>query len=803
MLKNYFLVALRNITRNKTISIINIVGLSISMSVCLLLILIVADQFSYDDFHAKKDKTYRVITDRLQEKEYLWSTATTAYPLLDKLKEHTGIESITGIQSRFNGVSEWNNKQIPFQGYYTDNDFFEIFDFPLAKGNSKEAFTLPNSVVLTQELATKLFGDKDPLNEVISVENKGEFVVTGVLDKLPGKTHLTFDALASIGYQKALQQRDTSAYTGLDDWHAIYDSYIYMEVKDGIALSTIINFMKNAAADNYEKEGKFEYTFLLQPLTGITPGPLLSNTTGFGLPNFVIYMMLGISLIVLCSACFNYANLTTARAINRSKEIGVRKVVGALRWHIFGQFMVEAALIAVLSFFFADLMVQFIVPTMNSYFASLGAPMSFDETSNLVWWFLGFVVIAGLVSGIIPALVFSATQPLSALKKALQSNYSSKKGWFSKFDIRKVLVVVQFAFSIFFVITMMTVYMQLNFVLNKDHGFRTEGIVNVHLQGVEFKKIAPALSALSSAQLVSSTSHLPALGTNNTTRTKLKGADEPFPMSYFAIGDDFIEMMNLTLVAGKNYPDVMPEEEKFVIINETAVKRLGFDSPIDAVGESFIINDFQDDSELQIIGVVKDYHYERLDEEIGPMALRYLPDYANNALIMAGGNTKQVISDIEAVWKEHTTRPFEYSLYKDDLKLSYGHFEALLMVTGYVTIIVVSLACLGLLGMVIYQVQNKTKEIGIRKVLGASGLSILSTVGRSFLILMIIAYAIGGPLSYFVNDMWLSTNVYRIDFGAQIIVAGFMMVLLVVLVTVGSQLYKAMRINPSDSLRSE
>ncbi|MEQ8245328.1 ABC transporter permease [Fulvivirga sp.] len=799
MIKNYFLVALRNITRNKTISVINIVGLSISMSVCLLLILIVADQYSYDDFHANKDKTYRVITDRLQEKEYLWSTATTAYPLLDKLKEHTGIESITGIQSRFNGVSEWNEKQIPFNGYYTDNGFFEVFDFPLAKGNSKEAFTLPNSVVLTEELAAKLFGDKDPLNEVILVENKGEFVVTGVLEKLPGKTHLTFDALASIGYQKALQQRDTSAYTGLDDWQAIYDSYIYTEVKDGAELSTISDFMKTAATENYEKDGKFEYTFLLQPLTGITPGPLLSNTTGFGLPNFVIYMMLGISLIVLCSACFNYANLTTARAMNRSKEIGVRKVVGALRLHIFGQFMIEAALIAVLSFFFADLMVQFIVPTMNSYFASLGAPMSFNETSNLIWWFLGFVIIAGLVSGIIPALVFSATQPLSALKKTLQSSYTSKKSWFSKFDIRKVLVVAQFAISIFFVITMMTVYMQLKFVLNKDHGFRTEGIVNVHLQGVEFKKIQPALSALSSAQLVSSVSHLPALGTNNTSDAKLKGDDQPFPMSYFAIGDHYLEMMNLNLLAGNDFPGQMPEEESYIIINEKAVKRLGWESPIDAIGASILIND----NPLQIIGVIKDFHYERLDEEIGPMALRYLPDYANSAVLLSGGNTNQLISDIERVWKEHTTRPFEYSMYKDDLKLSYGHFEALLMVTGYVTIIVVSLACLGLLGMVIYQVQNKTKEIGIRKVLGASGFSILSTVGRSFLVLMIIAYAIGGPLSYFVNDMWLSTNVYRIDFGLQIILTGFVMVLLVVLATVGSQLYKAMRINPSDSLRSE
>ena len=799
MIKNYVLIAIRNILRNRTISFINIFGLAVSMSVCMLLILIVADQYSYDGFHKKKDRIYRVITDRTEQREHKWSTATAPFPLADEIKHHVSVEKMAVIERGFEGIAGWKDQEIPFHGYFTNNDFLSIFDFPLEKGNPAEALTLPNAIVISQKLSIKLFGDTDPLNEVINIEGIGGFVVTGVFKTFPGKTHLDFEALASINFLNALK-RDSALQGRIDDWNNIYDSYIYFLVKDGAEASEVIPLLKQAASNNYDPKGKFEYEFLLQPLTGITPGPLLSNTTGFGLPSFMIYIMLGIALVVLCSACFNYANLTTARAVNRAKEIGVRKVVGARNKHVFVQFMVEAVIMSLFAFIFADTVVQFILPRMNNFFVSMGAPIGFNETRYLYMWFLAFVLLTGALAGIVPAFFFSATHPIEALKKSIRLDRLGRRFGFKRLDIRKVLVVVQFAFTIFFTITIVTIYQQTQFVLTTDHGFKKDNIVNVRLQGLEYGKISAEFEKLADVRTVAAATHLPALGTNNTVSVKLPNEEEPVNMSFFGVDQHYIQSLGLELLAGKNFPGTMPKEERYVIINEKAVTRFGLKSPQNAIGQLLQL----DDKQLEVIGVVKDFHYERLDEEIGPMALRYLPQMANSAIVVINqGKSKEVISELKKTWGNLTNRPFDYTFFKDDLRISYGHFEALLMVLGYVTIITVSIACLGLLGMVIYHVQNKTKEIGIRKTLGAEAFQLLSTVGKSFFIMILIAYAIGGPLAYVVNNGWLQTNAYRIDFGLPTLMLGFALVLVMVAITIGAQLYKAIKVNPAEHLRSE
>lgn len=800
MVKNYIIIAIRNLWKNKTISFINIFGLAVSMSVCLMLILIVADQFSYDNYHSKKDRIYRIITDRYQRNAELWSTATTPYPLSDVLSSHESIEMMAVIKDGFSGVTTWKQQEIPFEGLYTTSSFLEIFDFPLKQGNRATALSSPNSVVLKKDLAEKIFGAKDPINEVVTVEGKGDFIVTGVLDEMPGKTHIAFDALSTVDFLSGLEKQDSTFNAGFDDWYNIYRTYIYFRLKAGADPTDLIPLLNKATVDNYNSEEGFSCKFLIQSLNDITPGPLLSNMLGFGLPMFVIYTLLAIALIVLLSACFNYANLTTARAMNRAKEIGIRKVVGASKKHIFGQFMIEAILIAVVAFIFSDLMVQFIGPMMNGFFQSTGAPVTFDQTPHLYLWFLGFMIITGLLAGLIPALFLSATNPLNAIKKTIQIDSFSNKLGFRRFDIRKLLVVVQFAFSVFFVITVITLYQQSTFVLNADHGFRTEGIVNIRLQGLKYSELNQSLERLSSVQMVASATHLPALGSNNTTDASIPGQESAITLSYLGVDQNYIPSMELNVLAGKNFPDVMPESERYVILNEKAVVRFGWDTPIDAIGENFEIGDAQ----VEVLGVIEDFHYERLDESIGPMALRYQPQKANNAIVLIDGdNTKATIAELEAAWKELTNRPFEYTYYEDDLRMSYAHFEALAVVLGYVTIVVMSIACLGLLGMVIYHIQNKTKEIGIRKTLGAEVLDVLLIVGKGFLVLITIAYAIGAPLAYFVNDMWLNTNAHRIEFGLPTLLKGLVLVLSIVLVTVGSQVYKALKINPVESLKSE
>ena len=800
MLKNYFLVAIRSILRNRTIAFINVFGLAVSMSICLLLILIVADQYAYDNFHTKKDSIYRINTDRTELNQYKWSTATAAYPLIDEVRQLSGVDKATVIKRKFEGVAKWNDQEIPFYGYYTDNNFLSIFDYPLAKGNIANSLKLPNALIVTQDLAHKLFGDDDPINKVVMVEDMAEFIITGVFDQFPGKTHLDFQALASVDILRQLEMQNPSFYSGYGDWNNIYDSYIYFTAKEGTDLNNIKSRLDNIVENNYQAESKFEYEFVLQPLAGITPGPLLSNNAGFGLPDFMIYIMLGIALIVLCSACFNYANLTTARAINRAKEMGVRKVVGAGKRHIIAQFMIESILVALVSFLFADLFVQFILPRINNYFLALGAPIRFDETPGLYGWFLLFVLLAGLLAGLVPSLYFAATNPLTALKKSIQLEQLGKRFGVLRIDMRKVLVVVQFSFSVFFIITMITLYQQMNYVLKTDHGFTSEHIINVQLQGVDYNKLNYKFDQLSGVQTVAATSHLPALGTNNTVALSTEVMEEPIHASYFAVDGEYVKSMGLEIMAGTDFPTERTGSEEYILINEEAVVALGWKSNQEAVGQVISVSD----QPLVIIGVLKNFHYERLDEEIGPMALRYLPEYVNSAIIkVSGDNPRDIVAELENIWKEVTNRPFKYSLYEDDLRQSYAHFEALLLITSYVSIIVISLACLGLLGMVIYHIQNRTKEIGVRKTLGAAAKDILFTVSKGFVILLGVSFLIGGPIAYFVNNAWLELNAYRVDFGITTVLIGFGLLLAIITLTIGSQLYKALQINPVDSLKTE
>jgi putative ABC transport system permease protein len=800
MFKNYCIIAFRNILRNRTISFINIFGLAVSMSICLLLILIVADQFSYDTYHTKKDRIHRINTDRTQLKEYVWSTATTAGPMADYVRDHESIEKSVQVGRRFSGIAAWEDQEIPFSGYYSENTFFEVFDFPLEQGNMSEALSLPNSMVITKKLSDRIFGEKNPLNEIVEVEDKGQFIITGVLAEFPGKTHFDFEALASIDYVNSIANNDSTGYSSQDDWENIYDTYVYVLLKENARPDDLQPLLARASQEHYPREGDYEYDFYLQKLTGITPGPLLSNNAGFGLPDFMIYVMLGIALVVLCSACFNYANLTTARAVNRAREIGVRKIVGARNTHVFGQFMIEAVLTALISFIFADLIVQFLLPRFNSYLVSLGAPFGFHATPDLYVWFILFVIVAGLLAGLVPALFFSSTKPLQALKKTIQIDQLGRRLGFKRIDVRKILVVVQFAFTIFFVITIITIYQQTRFVLTTDHGFKTEGVINVKLQGLSYEKLKQELTGLSDIRLVAAATHLPALGTNNNMEIDIVGEEDPVLVSYFGVDEGYVDALGLQMLAGKGFSDNMPEDEKYILVNETFVTRFGWENEYDAIGQLVTSGDQQ----LEIIGVLKDFHYERLDEKIGPMALRYIPSWANHAILLVNNqNTKESLSQVENTWKTLTNRPFEYTLFEDDLRLSYGHFEALLLILGYVTFITVSIACLGLLGMVIYHIQNKTKELGIRKTLGAGAKDILLNVSRGFILLISIAYIIAGPLAYFVNNAWLQSNEYRIDFGITTLMLGFVMVLLIVALTIGSQLYKAMNINPVDSLRSE
>lgn len=807
MFKNYLIIATRNILKHKTISLINIFGLTVSMSVCLLLLQIIMDQLSYDNFHKKKDRIYRVITERTHSNNEVWETATTPYPLGSEIEGLNDIELLTRIRKSFKGVAETEDSEIPFQGFFTDENFLKIFDYPLKYGDAESALSAPNSLILSSELAYKLFGEQMPLGKTVKVDEMGEFIVTAVMDKWPGKSHFQFDALSSVQLLAGLEQQNIIS-PGTDFWLNIYDSYIYFLLKSDANLKSIKSVLANGN-DHYEKS-EFTYEFVNQSLLDITPGRTLSNMPGFSMPGFVIYFLAALAFIVLLSATFNYANLSTARALNRAKEIGVRKVIGAKRKHVIAQFLIEAIIISLISFLFADLLRELLQSRVNSFLNVVGAPFSFKETPNMTLIFIGFAILAGSVAGVVPAFFFSSTSPLQALKKNI--GLHSFSGASSKFNLRKILMVVQFGFSVFFIITVVTIYRQSKYVLNKDYGYTTKGLISIPLNGINPDNLKNDIELISSVDQVGLVSHLPALGSNSTFEIKKVHNEDELTLSYFFVDENYIDNLELELLHGHNFPVSSLNTEQYAILNETAVKALGYQYPQEAIGESLNFNltgkskndTIQGTRYVEIIGIVADHNFQRLDTKITPMALRHSPNSYNYVIVKTHPDKiSGTVASINDIWNHHTKRPFEYQLYSDEFWKSNGLFDLLATIMGYIAFITISIASLGLLGMVIFYVQNRIKEIGVRKVLGASGASIMMLVAKKFVTLILISFIIGGPLAYFVNESWLSTYPYRISFGLETIAFGFIAILILVTTTIAPQVIRAINVNPAQSLRDE
>ncbi|TRX56268.1 FtsX-like permease family protein [Fulvivirga sp. M361] len=780
MVKNYILIAFRNIWKYKTISFINIFGLAVSMSVCLLLIMIIMDQLAYDNFHTRGDRIHRVITYRNAPGEDEWRTCTAPLPLAELLESHESIEKVTRIKKRFKGLAKAKSVDIPFEGLYTDNIFFQIFDFPLKSGDVEEVFTTPNSIVLTTQLAQKLFGDEEPLNQTLEVADMGVFVVTAVLEKLPGKSHMEFDALASLDFVYALEKnRETKI--SRDNWGGIYSNYIYFLLKQGASDEDLVPLLTSAKS-NYPAGSKYDYQFLVQSLKEITPGPLLSNMIGFSLPIYVIYFLAGLALIVLMSACFNYTNLTLARAVNRAREIGVRKVVGARKWQITTQFVTESVVISIIAFIFADLAAQYLLPVLNTYLGGLGAPFRIDATPGIYWAFIIFSLLTGCLAGFFPSFLLSKTNVLVALKKSIDVHGLTRGMNAKRFSLSKVLVVIQFALSVFFIITVFTLYKQMNYVMREGHSFNIENIVKMTIQGIDYELLKQRLSQYSDIRNITAVSHLPALGSNLTMEVRTEGRQEKIAMDYFAVEEDYFATMNIPLVAGRDFPESATDTsrvEQHIILNETAVQKIGWESPLEAIGKTISY----EKNDLEVIGVVSDHHYLRLNRPLRSLGFRKAPSRLRYIVVATSAHAS-ALKTIEAEWRQLSNRPFDYVLYEQDLRSSYGQFTILVGILGYVSVIVISIACLGLLGIVIFHIQNKSKEIGVRKVMGASGRSIFLTIGRGFFILLVLAYVIGGVLAYFTNNLWLSYYTRRIDFGFGIITLGFGCVLIIGFTTI-------------------
>lgn len=795
MLSNYFKVGFRNLVRNRAFTAINVLGLSVSMAVCLIIILMINDQLSYDQFHPNKDNIYRFTHDR--DVGLSVPMATIPQPLAATVQERfAGFDEITNFH-RFSGEVLENGKSIELIGYYTEPATFKMFNYPLRLGNPATVLSEPNSVVLKAAIAEKFFPGENPIGKSMKVGNMGTYKVTGVLEELPGKTHIRFDAFASVSSIPALEKRGYS-FRGVDDWENGSSTWTYFSLKEGYSIEQLQPILDGLRNEFYDDNSEYRADFTVQKLTDITPGPLYGNQIGDGMPTFFVYGLAILAGLIIVCAAFNYTNLSAARAMTRTKEVGVRKVMGARRNQLTFQFMVESVLLSLISLVLAFIFIQFLIPAFERLQMSTLLNWDLELTPKSYLQFIGFAVLVGLVTGFFPSLYLASFNVLNAMKGAI--NKKRLSGW----ALRKTLIVTQFVISIVLIVSSLLVYKQIRFIVDKDYGYTKENIIVVDLQGQDYDLLKTELEKLPFVEQIAATNSIPNTGVSYAQPVWRQTEDESISMNYYSIDEQYIPELNLELIAGRNFEQNAESLNKTsLIINERALSALGFESPLDALGQTLFVE--SDSITKNIIGVVKDYNYEFIISNINPLMLRYEPaDFQFAQVKILGYDITDEMAQIDQVWNEfdenHELRAKTFQTHQDEFN---AFFYDILYIIGLIAVLSISIAAMGLLGISAFAIQARLKEVSIRKVLGANIKSLVLMLSKSFVIMLVIALIIGFTLAYYGNAIWLNMFAYRTSFGFEIFFFTAVGLIGVAVLTIGWQAIKAIGTNPAATLRDD
>lgn len=807
MIKNYFRTALRNLLRHRFFSFINIFGLAVSMTICMGIIMLVADQMTYDSFNTKRDRIYRVVSTPLSRdgldrggNEY----ATSALPVGPELLEnYSGVESVARLKRGFGNpwIEFEQDVNIPLSGFFADSSTLELFEYELEHGDSKTALVQPYSVVLTRKAADKLFSLENPLGQTIKVGDRGVYTVTGILKETDKKSHIVFEALASMSTVASLEaskilRPDLESYT--NNWNA----WTYVVLEEGKTADDIQPFLddiykKHIAGIENPDIIKFKYG--LQRLSDISPGTFMNNPIGPFLPWMFIYFLGGLATLVLITSCFNFTNLSIARSLTRAKEIGIRKVSGAARWQIFTQFISEAVITSLFALILSMVLLIALKPLMlNLNFARV---LKWDLEANVYVYavFVLFAIFVGLMAGVFPAAVLSGFQPIKVLKQL------STMKVFSKIGLRKALLVAQFSLSLIFILSVTLVYNQLKLFVKADHGFDMSNSIVVHLGDTKPHELKTELLQHANILNVSAASHLPASGTTYGNGFK-KSLDEKewTDLNYFSVDEDYLENINAQLIEGRYFTKEAGESNaNFVVINEEALKALHYDTPHDAIGQVVIYQ--RDSSRKEIIGVVKNYNHQILMAKISPMALMYSPGEINLLQVKFTGDYQSAAETIEKSWaKVNPLLKVDHKIFEEEIRGFYKLvFGDIVNVVGVISVLAILISCLGLLGMATYTTETRIKEISIRKVLGASNRTLIFLLSKGFVTILIVSVLIAVPAAYFINNLWLEQIAYHTSLNVAVVLMGVTILLSFGIITIGSQTFRATYINPVDNLKNE
>ena len=806
MFRNYFITTLRSLLRHRFFSAINIFGLAVAMALSMVIIMLVADQMMYDRYNTRRDRIYRINSIPIGSKgETQNETATTTLPLKQELLDnYTGVEKAVRIMRGFGNM--WmeieQNVNIPVAGYFADPEILEVFEYELEHGDAKTALVDPYSVVLTKKAAKKLFKQDNPVGETFKVGKEGPYKVTGVLKDSHHKSHIVFDALASISTVKSLEAQENKG-RDLDNWYNYTAGWIYVLLAENKPTEEIESHLKKIEQKHFavltkpDTQQRIKYSF--QALTNITPGALINNPIGPFLPWIFVWFFIGLAAIVMLTSCFNFTNLSIARALTRAREIGVRKVTGALRWQIFVQFLSESVIVSLLSLALAIVLLIALKPLMMEL--SFARLMMWDLEANYFVFgvFIVFAILVGLLAGIFPALVLSGFQPVKVLKGI------NNMKLFSKIGLRKSLLVAQFTFSLIFILSVTVVFNQLQLFLRADHGFSMDKKLVVSLSNTSPVILKTELLKYSNIENVTAASHIPAAGSSYGEAYKKSLDDKDWSnLNYFSGDADYIKNLGVELVAGKFFQEENDASNKnFIVLNETALDKFQLGTPIEAIGQELILQ--KDSSRKQIIGVVKNYNHQLLVQKMEPMAIIYNPEEYRLLQVSYSGSYEAAGKSVEAAWtKINPGLKVDYKDFSAEVHKIYDiFFGDLVSILSVISFLAILISCLGLLGMATYTTETRIKEISIRKVLGSSNISLVYLLSKGFVSILLIAIVIAVPAAYFINNLWLEQLAYHVSVDAFTILFGVLALIIFGVLTIGSQTWRATYIKPVDNLKGE
>ncbi len=800
MLRNYIKLAFRNILKSKLFSAINILGMTIGITACLLILLYVVNELSYDRFHPRADRMYQVgLHGKIGGQDVV--TASTCPPMAEALvAEVPGVEDATRI------AQFWNSQTLRYEDknfteekiFWADSNFFNFFGYRLLEGDPKTVLKEPNSIVLTESIAKKYFGAESPLGKLIIVGGDGTYKVTGVSEDSPANSHFRYKALLSSSTAEHLKSTawlNNYLYTyfilrenaSLDDVESKFTDfvkkYVGPEIEQYVGV-TIEEMVKQGGAYGY-------FT---------TPVPDIHLTAGVrdnlepGGDILYVYFFGGIGIFIVVIACINFMNLSTARSAGRAKEVGLRKTFGSLKGQMIGQFLSESVIYSLIAVVLAVVLCYLLLPQFNLL---AGKELGMDTFTS--GWFIGsaaaLVLIVGIVAGSYPAFYLTSFNAVEVLKGKVRSGLKSK-------GVRSFLVVCQFMLSIFLIIFTAAVYRQIDFLQKRNLGIDKHNVIMLPSAGKlgknleAFKNLVQQQSGIVKASYANNV--FP--GINNTSVYRAGGSEQDHLMSMYYADYDQQDVLRFEMKEGRYFSRDFPSDSTAIVLNETAVKEFGFEKPL----EEEVI-DFDEDGQkrLRVVGVFKDFNYESLKTQVRPLAIRLIQT-SWNLMIRYQDDPQEVVATLEKLWKEYAADvPFEYVFLDDNFDELFRAEQRMGQLFSVFSGLAIFIACLGLFALAAFTAEQRTKEIGIRKAMGASTVGVAVLLSKEFTRLVIIAFVPAALVGWFVVDNWLDGFAYRVALDPLIIIGSGVLAIIIAWLTVSFQSIKAAAANPVDSLRYE